>query len=248
MVVQRQEAAGLVFTKTVFKPGAVLGRHTHVNAYMSFAAAGSYTEKIGRATRICDASSILLHPAGETHEDQFHDRPVHLLRVEITDANLLPNQLKEDIADEQSLFLCRRMLSELQRPDDLTPLVLQGLAYEAIAHLARASRPQAGPKWLKRVDELLNETYLEPMRISQIAEAAGVHPVHLCRTYSKLRRRTIGDRVRELRLSRACQLLAGSDQPIGEIAASSGFADQSHLSRLMRRRLGISPTEYRASR
>jgi AraC-like DNA-binding protein len=39
--------------------------------------------------------------------------------------------------------------------------------------------------------------------------------------------------------------LLESDAPIAEIAARSGFADQSHLSRVMKRHAGISPAEFR---
>lgn len=250
-VVQWQKVAGLVFTKTVFVPLVELGPHTHANAYLSYAANGSYNERVGRNTRYCDSSSVLLHPAGETHENAFHDRPVHLLRVEITGDALLviPDQATSS-GDSKSLYFCRRMLCELQRPDDLTPMVLQGLAYEAFASLVRASRSESapGPAWLRRVDELLADTYLEPLKIANIAGMAGVHPVHLCRTFSKFRGQTIGDRVRELRIQEACRLLAESDQPIGEIAFTCGFSDQSHLARHMRRSLGVSPSAYRKMR
>ncbi len=249
-VVRRQEAAGLVFTKTVYEPHTVLRRHTHANAYLSFASTGSYTENVGRVTKRCDPTAVLLHEAGETHEDLFHDRPVHLLRIEATDSNLLDIAVPEVTRGERSLQLCRRMLGELQSPDDLTSLVLHGLALELVADLARASRGDKapGPAWLKRIDELLNETYLETLRLPEVAAAVGVHPVHLCRTYSRLRGQTVGDRVRELRLQRACSLLTDSDQPIGEIAVACGFSDHSHLSRLMRRRLGVSPSQYRQLR
>jgi AraC family transcriptional regulator len=72
--------------------------------------------------------------------------------------------------------------------------------------------------------------------------------VHLARTYRKHRRQTIGERIRELRLEAACHLLATTLDTIAEIAHDAGFADQSHLARLMRRRLGVSPSEYRAQR
>ena len=250
----QREAAGLLFSKTVFEPHTILGRHTHANAYLSFAGTGSYTERIGGAARQCDSSAALLHPAGETHEDVFHGRPVELLRVEVTDPDLLPLPTWKfadvGMRDEGSLYLCRRMLNELQHPDDLSPFVLQALAHEAFAHLARARRAERspGPAWLRKVDDFLAETYLEPMRIADLAGMAGVHPVHLCRTYSRLRGRTIGDRVRELRMQKACSLLAGTDQPIGEIAILCGFADQSHLARLMRRSFGVSPSQYRELR
>jgi AraC family transcriptional regulator len=70
--------------------------------------------------------------------------------------------------------------------------------------------------------------------------------VHLARTYRRHRRQTVGDRIRELRLDHACRWLATTCDSIADIALRCGFADQSHLARLMRRRLGVTPSQYRA--
>jgi len=52
--------------------------------------------------------------------------------------------------------------------------------------------------------------------------------------------------VRELRLAAARRQLAGSKQPIGDIALDCGFYDQAHLGRCFRRRYGTSPAAFRA--
>jgi AraC family transcriptional regulator len=46
-----------------------------------------------------------------------------------------------------------------------------------------------------------------------------------------------------LRLQRAIELVREERSGLAEIAARTGFADQSHLSRWMRRVLGVSPTQ-----
>lgn len=51
--------------------------------------------------------------------------------------------------------------------------------------------------------------------------------------------------VDHLRLVRAYELLTVTDQPIAEIAAELGFADQAHLSNRIRRRFGASPLVLR---
>ena len=55
----------------------------------------------------------------------------------------------------------------------------------------------------------------------------------------------LGEWVRRLRLEDALGRLTRSDASIADVAAASGFADQSHLTRVMRRRLGVTPAEYR---
>ena len=253
-VVARQEVAGLTFSSLRYEPRVTLDWHVHPAAYVSFVETGSYTERLGRLTRQCDASTLLLHAAGERHANVFHERAVRLLRVEAIDSPLL--DLAPGVTASQGDrgrapgMLCRRMLHELHAPDDVTPLALHGFALELVAVLTRASAAhhRRGPRWLERVDDLLQERFPESLALIAIAASVGVHPVHLARTYRQHRGRTIGERIRELRIEYACHLLATTCQTIAEVAQGCGFADQSHLARLMRRRLGLSPTQYRAGR
>jgi AraC-like DNA-binding protein len=48
-----------------------------------------------------------------------------------------------------------------------------------------------------------------------------------------------------LRLSRVCQWLATTDLPIADLAYRSGYADQSALTRAMRKATGLTPAAYR---
>ena len=50
------------------------------------------------------------------------------------------------------------------------------------------------------------------------------------------------------RLERAKRLLRSSHLSIALIAQEAGFVDQSHLTRLFRREIGVTPRRYRAER
>jgi len=251
-VVARRDLAGLTFSSLVYEPGTTLGWHVHPLAYLSFVGAGSYTERLGGLTRHCGTSTLLLHSAGERHSNVFHGRPVRLLRVEASDSQLLDlpdaRVRSEGYRGEPSRHLCLRMLHELHAPDDVTTIALHGLLLELVAGLARASTASGSrePSWLGRVEEFLQASFDAPLSLASIAAHAGVHPVHLARTYRRHRRRTIGGRIRELRIEHACRLLATTRDSIADIASRCGFSDQSHLARLMRARLGVTPTQYRA--
>jgi AraC-like DNA-binding protein len=49
----------------------------------------------------------------------------------------------------------------------------------------------------------------------------------------------------ELRLERVCRLLTSTDVPIAELAYRFGYADQSALTRAMRKATGLTPAAYR---
>jgi AraC family transcriptional regulator len=50
---------------------------------------------------------------------------------------------------------------------------------------------------------------------------------------------------RQLRIQRAQQLIV-EGRPLAEVAATVGFTDQSHMTRLFRSHLGVTPRAYAA--
>jgi AraC family transcriptional regulator len=52
--------------------------------------------------------------------------------------------------------------------------------------------------------------------------------------------------VLDRRVERARQLLSRGTLPLKAIAAATGFADQAHMTRTLRDRLGITPGQLRA--
>jgi AraC family transcriptional regulator len=81
--------------------------------------------------------------------------------------------------------------------------------------------------------------------LDDMAAEMGVHPVHLCRTFSRHFDCTLGTYIRRLRVLRGWQLLTIGDTTLAEVAAQSGFADQSHFTRAFREHFGITPGRYR---
>jgi AraC family transcriptional regulator len=76
----------------------------------------------------------------------------------------------------------------------------------------------------------------------ELAVEANVHPVHLTRTFRRRIGVTPGAYVQRVRLERAvAQLASGSS--LAEVALASGFADQSHFSRVVRASLGVTPRQ-----
>jgi AraC family transcriptional regulator len=87
--------------------------------------------------------------------------------------------------------------------------------------------------------------FRESLRIADIAEAVGVHPAHLATMFSEVHRVPLATFIRRLRLDWASDRLARTDASISSIAASAGFADQSHLTRAFKEYTGHTPAAYR---
>ncbi|WP_165864581.1 helix-turn-helix transcriptional regulator [Capsulimonas corticalis] len=104
----------------------------------------------------------------------------------------------------------------------------------------KAYRAQAS---VDRVREYLNANACENVTLADLAGIADLSPNHLCSSF----RREIGVPPHayqtQLRLTKAKSLLADG-LPIGDVAAETGFVDQSHLTHQFQRHFGVTPGCY----
>jgi AraC family transcriptional regulator len=108
-----------------------------------------------------------------------------------------------------------------------------------------ARRESDAPRWLRRVAEELDDTAVSPPPVTDLAGREGLHPVSLARLFRRHFGTSITERIRRRRVERAAGLLAADSAGLAEIALNTGFADQSHLSRVFRRETGLTPGAYR---
>jgi AraC-like DNA-binding protein len=108
--------------------------------------------------------------------------------------------------------------------------------------------PTLAPHWLARAEEYLRTRYREPVRLNDLASELGIHPVYCCRALRRALGCPMTTYVRLLRLLEAGRLTLTEDQPLVEVAARAGFADQAHFTRTVSRTLGITPARLRRLR
>jgi AraC-like DNA-binding protein len=96
---------------------------------------------------------------------------------------------------------------------------------------------------LRRACELLNDDIAANPSLDDLARAAGVGRFRLLRLF----RAGVGLPPHRYLLAQRIRLarrMLERGVPIGEVAAATGFADQSHLHRHFRRTLGVTPGQY----
>ncbi|MGW7366582.1 AraC family transcriptional regulator [Streptomyces sp. NPDC054841] len=95
----------------------------------------------------------------------------------------------------------------------------------------------------RRARDLLRERYAEQIPAQWLADAAGLSRFALYRAFRAEYGMTPSDYQRLLRLRRGRELLAGG-VTAAEVAAVTGFADQSHFHRWFVRYYGLTPGTY----
>ena len=98
-----------------------------------------------------------------------------------------------------------------------------------------------------RVLDVVQQRLSEDIALDDLAAAAGVSRFHFLRLFKNSLGITPHRFVMDQRLAAARKLLAETDQRLADVAASTGFSSQSHLCTTMRRRLGVTPKQWRRS-
>jgi AraC family transcriptional regulator len=242
----------LTFSESEYAAGASIPLHVHANPFFCLILKGESTETVAGEARINVPSMLVYHPAEEPHANRWltGGRCFHIevgtdrWQILTRDAPLLacPSVFRSI----PILALAHRIHQEFEDMDSYSPLVLDGLVLQLLAGVSRPqSRESCIPRWLERVREILHESFDRSLTMTDIAEAAGVHPAHLSRTFRQYFRQTPGEYVRRIRVEAAARLLANSSLSISEIAQHTGFADQSHLTKRFAREFGTTPRAYR---
>jgi AraC-like DNA-binding protein len=119
--------------------------------------------------------------------------------------------------------------------------VLAGVLPDAVA----AGFP-TGTRAARAVDLTRQAVAADPrLGLAELARAAGLSPYHLSRTFRRSTGLTLSRFRSRLMVRRALDLLAGGRRDLAAVAADTGFADQAHLTRTVRRETGRTPGELR---
>jgi AraC-like DNA-binding protein len=207
-----------------------LPRHRHLRAYATVVLAGTFEESgyIGRIR--ATEGDVLIHPALDCHANVMVSAGVKLIRLDwpdpsgigglchLDEVGELARTAEKDVTEATLLLeslLQRKSLPSPGRKNDWPDLLLMDLAENAVTEIGA---------WAE-VNGLARETVSRGF-----AAAYGTAPSVL---RAELRARTAW-----LRITRGVDCLC-------KIAADTGFADQAHMTRWIRRITGVTPAGWR---
>ncbi len=149
---------------------------------------------------------------------------------------------REPYLDERVLCLCREIYLEF--------ISLFAPSLPSSPASPRAEKFQRGESGNILVDAakfFIEDNAHRPLAPSEVSRHLGVSLVQLNKIFRANDGRSVGRRIADTKLYYARQLLENSARSVKDIASSLGFEDANYFCRFFRKRLGVSPTEFRRS-
>lgn len=153
--------------------------------------------------------------------------------------------------DYQWLF--RQIIQELQlcRPgyEELLSLLMRHIFIMINRYITEGQQPGSDlHNEIERATHYFNEHYSQPISIEDYAASRHMSTCWFIRSFRQIIKVTPMQYILSLRMANAQSLLETSEYNISEIAAAVGYDNPLYFSRLFRRHVGVSPSEYRKAR
>lgn len=87
--------------------------------------------------------------------------------------------------------------------------------------------------------------YMQDVSLEQAAEAMGMSSFYFSRFFRTAYNQTFVEYLTAYRIRQAVRLLEETEIPVREIAPRVGYADAGYFSKVFKRHVGVTPTEYR---
>ncbi|MCY1196870.1 Helix-turn-helix domain protein [compost metagenome] len=240
------------------------GHHT-LSLYLH---GGDKSFRVGNDTLHGGAGKFCVLPA-EHHSRWSMNDTVHFLHLYIAPERLAreavmrldcePRTLelrdRTYIHDDSLIDVCRQLMgTDWAQPADrlaassAAETVLHHLLNQGVARKAHApAKGGLAPGVRRRVMDYVDAHLAEPLTLDRLAGVAALSTYHFARMFHASFGEPPHAWVRARRLARARGLLAAGKGDLAGIAQASGFGNASHLARVFRDAVGVTPGQYRSA-
>jgi len=232
----------------------------------SYFTEGGFVKDVDHRAGVVQVHDLRCDPIVELR-DPFHVMHCYIPQHAITAlAEEMRSPVVEDlhIRPSQTLIdpVIRNLLLAVQpavrAPELASALFVDHVTLGLTAHLVqtyggatdRSTRHRGGlaPWQERRAKELLDAAIAGDISLSRLAIECGLSTRHFARAFQQSVGMPPHRYLLKRRVDRAKHLLRSTKQPLAEIAAMCGFADQSHFTRVFRASVGLAPGAWRRLR
>ncbi|MEW6634551.1 MAG: AraC family transcriptional regulator [Pseudomonadota bacterium] len=237
--------------------------HTHPTWVFGVVVAGVEKLRIGRRRHLAPAGSIIIVNPEEPHDGEKGIPAGWAYRTCYPDAALM-GEIAEDlelpglpmfgdaIVEAPELaraFVMAHRLGGQPLEQEGAVLTVLGELVKRFGERKRRDHLSSGGETARRFrlyGDIIEADLSAGFDLARLAAAGGVTRFQVIRDFNRAAGMTPGQYLRDRRI-RAASALMKAGMPLAGIAAETGFADQSHLTRVFKAVKGMSPGAWRAA-
>ncbi len=215
---------------------------------------------IGNTSFEVTAGDLVIIPVGTIHRTQYSSKPCTRLLINFS-KEFISEEIIEHTKSIGFLYRNERALGhvdslfemiedEYKRGDELSTTALKCYLETLLLLLIRNSNGKEINKEeygvVEKAVRYIQENYMNPVRLSLVAEAFSVSEEHLSRIFKKKTGFGFNEYLTTLRLQKAEYMLKNEPgRSVSDIAYACGFNDSNYFSYKFKKEYGISPKEAR---
>jgi AraC family transcriptional regulator len=253
-------------------PAVAIPDHDHPTHFINLLTHGNLTAEwtMGGKTRSAENNpwTLYLLPAGTRDRLTWSGPSTRIVLV--MEPRFLARSLEEtahlddvelimqwNLRDRHIQSLILALHADLEDGSPAGPLYGESLAVTLGHYLIRrhsvrsgsAAAPRGGMPSvrLNRVLDFINHNLARDMRLQELAQVAGMSPNYFCEMFKDSTGLTAYQYVLRRRIDRARQYLRDPKITLAAVGVATGFADQSHFTKVFRRLVGVTPAQFRIS-
>lgn len=146
--------------------------------------------------------------------------------------------------------MLQKMYSEFLKRDSGYEALLVTNLVQLLVMLQRAALNSDEPTTISKMDEIIqfikcNST--QNITAQHVAESFFLSSSHFQRLFKRSTASTFTEYLQNIRVQKCCELLISTDIPIYQVANQVGYLDMKFFHSLFRKKMGITPSQYRKS-
>jgi AraC family transcriptional regulator len=247
-------AFGIEFVESCYTQPVRMGLHAHPTPFFHLVLAGRVSDRTEKHEHRGSVATFNFFPAGMPHQTNWEGggAGIAMMLDEVKAAQWAQwNLLPENILRQHGGLISALLYVAFRRAFDSDVsecMESEALLCAAVTEIQRTPRlstnHEGASRRLWRAREILYETPLENLSLTDLATQIEVHPVYLSRAFHQAFGETVSDCLRRRRIDESCHRIRATAEDLTQIAFATGFSDQAHFSRVFRHYLGMPPSEY----
>lgn len=100
----------------------------------------------------------------------------------------------------------------------------------------------------QKIEEMcryIDEHIIDTIKVSDLSSVFSYHPVYINSLFRRFFNKSAHSYILERQIENAVHMLTFTDYSVADIAQLSGFCDSSHMGKVFKKHLGVSPKEIR---